>query len=223
VGRYLKTIKMSRNLRIVMTVLLLHVGVLWALQAGLLRRVVEVIVPAQVLVEVYSPQEDKPAPPPPAPKPVKTQLTPVAPPTPLAVNTPAPQPSEITLAPVAPSPPVTSGEKALSNTSATATTAAPPAPPKVELPSSDADYLNNPKPPYPPLSKRMGEQGKVVIRTLIGTDGTALEASIFKSSGFDRLDQAALATARKWRYVPGKRAGVAEAMWFNVPFTFVLE
>ena len=214
---------MSRNLRIVMTVLLLHVGVLWALQAGLLRRVVEVIVPAQVLVEVYSPQEDKPAPPPPAPKPVKTQLTPVAPPTPLAVNTPAPQPSEITLAPVAPSPLVTSGEKALSNTSATATTAAPPAPPKVELPSSDADYLNNPKPPYPPLSKRMGEQGKVVIRTLIGTDGTALEASIFKSSGFDRLDQAALATARKWRYLPGKRAGIAEAMWFNVPFTFVLE
>lgn len=206
-----------------MTVLLLHVGVLWALQAGLLRRVVEVIVPAPVLVEVYSPQEDKPAPPPPAPKPVKTQLTPVAPPTPLAVNTPAPQPSEITLAPVAPSPPVTSGEKALSNTSATATTAAPPAPPKVELPSSDADYLNNPKPPYPPLSKRMGEQGKVVIRTLIGTDGTSLEASIFKSSGFDRLDQAALATARKWRYLPGKRAGVAEAMWFNVPFTFVLE
>jgi protein TonB len=37
------------------------------------------------------------------------------------------------------------------------------------------------------------------------------------------LDQAALATARKWRYVAGKRAGVAEAMWFNVPFTFVLE
>lgn len=214
--------KMSRNLRIVMAVLLLHVGVLWALQTGLLRRVVEVIVPAQVLVEVYSPQEDKPAPPP-APKPVKTQLRPVAPPTPLAVNTPVQQPSEITLAPVSPSPPVTSGEKALSNASTTATTAAPPAPPKVEPPSSDADYLNNPKPPYPPLSKRMGEQGKVVIRTLIGTDGTALEASIFKSSGFDRLDQAALATARKWRYLPGKRAGVAEAMWFNVPFTFVLE
>ena len=93
----------------------------------------------------------------------------------------------------------------------------------MELPSSDADYLNNPKPPYPPLSKRMGEQGKVVIRTLIGVDGMAQEASIHKSSGFDRLDQAALTTARKWRYAPGKRAGVAEAMWFNVPFTFVLE
>ncbi|QTN28860.1 TonB family protein [Rhodoferax sp. AJA081-3] len=214
---------MSRNLRIVGIVLLLHVGALWALQAGLLRRVVEVFVPAQVLVEMHTPQEDKPAPPPPVPTPIKTRQTPVTPPTPLAVTTPTPQPSEITLAPVDPSPPVTAAVKASSNATATATTAAPPAPPKVELPSSDADYLNNPFPPYPALSKRMGEQGKVIIRTLIGADGTAQDASVFKSSGFDRLDQAALATARKWRYVPGKRAGVAEAMWFNVPFTFVLE
>lgn len=214
---------MNRNLRIVVSVLLLHVGALWALQAGLLRRVVEVFVPAQVLVEMHTPQEDKPAPPPPVPTPVKTRQTPVSPPTPLAVTTPTPQPSETTLAPVDPSPPVTAAVKTSSNTTATATTSAPPAPPKVELPSSDADYLNNPFPPYPPMSKRMGEQGKVIIRTLIGADGTAQDASVFKSSGFDRLDQAALTTARKWRYVPGKRAGVAEPMWFNVPFTFVLE
>ncbi len=205
-----------------MTVLLLHVGVIWALQAGLLRRVVEVFVPAQVMVEMVTPQEDKPAPPP-APTPVKTKLTPVTPPTPLAVTTPTLQPSEITLAPVAPSPPVSAGEKTSTIATATTTSTAPPAPPKLELPSSDADYLNNPRPPYPPLSKRMGEQGKVVIRTLIGADGIAQEATIQQSSGFDRLDQAALTTARKWRYVPGKRAGVAEAMWFNVPFTFVLE
>ncbi len=217
---------MSRNLRIVVTVLLLHVGVLWALQAGLLRRVVEVLVPAQVMLEMATPQENKPEPQRPAPTPVKTKQIPAAPPTPLAVATPTPQPSELTLAPVAPSPPANTahtGDKAPSNTTAAATTAAPPAPPKLELPSSDADYLNNPKPPYPPLSKRMNEQGKVIIRTLIGADGTAHDASVYQSSGFDRLDQSALTTARKWRYVPGKRAGVAEAMWFNVPFTFVLE
>jgi protein TonB len=91
------------------------------------------------------------------------------------------------------------------------------------LPSSDADYLNNPRPPYPPMSKRLREQGKVVVRTLIGVDGTAQQAEIKQSSGFDRLDQAALATALRWRYVPGKRAGIAETMWFNLPFTFVLE
>ena len=203
--------------------LLLHVGVLWALQAGLLHRVVEVFVPAQILVEMITPAEDKPEPPPPAPKLVKTKLTPVTPPAPLAVATPTPQPTELAPAPVEPSPPVNVSQKVASNATAIASTAVAPSPPKMELPSSDADYLNNPKPPYPPLSKRMGEQGKVVIRTLIGVDGMAQEASIHKSSGFDRLDQAALTTARKWRYVPGKRAGVAEAMWFNVPFTFVLE
>ena len=100
---------------------------------------------------------------------------------------------------------------------------APPAPPRIELPSSSADYLNNPPPPYPPLSKRLGEQGKVVIRAFIDANGTATQAEVRTSSGYDRLDQAALQTVLKWRYVPGKRAGVAEGMWFNVPIHFVLE
>ncbi len=104
-----------------------------------------------------------------------------------------------------------------------AATPAPVAPPKVELPSSDADYLQNPKAAYPPMSKRLNEQGRVVVRVLIGVDGNAKQVEIRQSSGFDRLDQAALATAQSWRYVPGKRGGVPEAMWFNVPINFVLE
>ena len=104
--------------------------------------------------------------------------------------------------------------------------AAPPTPvaaPKVELPSSDADYLQNRAPPYPAISRRLKEQGKVLIGVLIGVDGTAQKAEIRQSSGFERLDQAALATAQRWRYVPGQRAGVPETMWFNVPINFVLE
>ena len=91
------------------------------------------------------------------------------------------------------------------------------------LPTSDADYLQNPKPNYPPVSKRLGEQGRVVLRVLIGADGTPQRAEILQSSGFDRLDQAGLSAALKWRYVPGKRGGLPEAMWFNVPINFVLE
>ena len=100
---------------------------------------------------------------------------------------------------------------------------AAPAAPRIELPSSNADYLNHPRPAYPPLSKRLGEQGKVVVRVFIDTNGSATQAEIAQSSGFDRLDQTALDTVRRWRYVPGKRAGVPEAMWFNVPINFVLE
>ena len=100
---------------------------------------------------------------------------------------------------------------------------APQAPPKIELPSSHATYLNNTPPAYPPLSKRMGEQGRVVIRALISAEGIAGQASVKTSSGYQRLDQTALRTVLQWRYVPGKRAGVPEAMWFNIPLDFVLE
>jgi protein TonB len=55
---------------------------------------------------------------------------------------------------------------------------APPAPAAVQLPSSDADYLQNPKPAYPPISKRLGEQGKVIVRVLIGTDGQPKKSEI---------------------------------------------
>ena len=103
------------------------------------------------------------------------------------------------------------------------TPAAPPAPAKVELPNASASYLNNPKPPYPALSKRLGEEGKVVVRAWIDTHGRATQAEIKTSSGYERLDQTALQTVLNWRYVPGKRAGVPEAMWFNIPLNFVLE
>ena len=101
--------------------------------------------------------------------------------------------------------------------------AAPFAQPASELPSSRADYLNNPKPAYPPMSRRLGEQGMVVVRVLIETNGTASAAEIRTSSGFSRLDHAAIQTVLGWRYVPGKRNGVAERMWFDVPFNFNLE
>ena len=57
----------------------------------------------------------------------------------------------------------------------------------------------------------------------VATVGSASKAEIRTSSGYERLDQTALQTVLKWRYVPGKRAGVPEAMWFNIPINFVLE
>ncbi len=215
---------MNRNLVIAGSVVVFHVALLWALQTGLLRRAVEVVVPAQILSEFISPPAPKtPAPQPPAPavrQPVVRQRQAVAPaapqPQPVADPTPAPAP---VVAPAAPAAPAVAAPVA----AAPVAPPAPPAPARVELPSSDADYLNNPKPPYPPLSRRLGEQGKVVVRVLIAVDGSAQKAEIRSSSGYERLDQAALATVLRWRYLPGKRGGVPEAMWFNVPINFVLE
>src|SRR6185369_7497415 len=215
-----------RNTFIVGSVMLFHVGALWALQTGLLRRAVEIIVPVQVLSELITPAVPK-VEPPPVPKqlePVKQRvvqktapaLAPAPMPVAIADPTPAPNaPTGIAAAPVA-LPPIAAP------VAEAAAPVAPPAPAKVDLPSSDADYLQNPKPAYPPLSKRLGEQGKVVVRVLIGADGTAHQVELRQSSGYERLDQAALVTVQRWRYVPGKRGGVAEAMWFNVPIYFVL-
>ena len=216
--------RMNRRLLIVAAVIGLHIAGLWALQTGLLRRAVELVVPVQVIADLIELPQPKvePTPPPPAPQPTPkpqpvVRQTPRPQPTPLPVAVADPAPSDhapIIPAPVPPAPAEPSPAPARP---------VEPAVPAVQLPSSTADYLNNPAPAYPPLSRRLGEQGRVVVRVLIGTDGTASQAEIRSSSGFERLDQAALQTVLKWRYVPGKRAGVPEAMWFNVPINFVLE
>lgn len=216
---------MDRRLFIVAAVIGFHVLGLWALQAGLLRRAVELVVPVAVMAELIEPPQPQvtPEPTPPKPQPAPKPVAPVQrvvkqAPMPLAISdpTPAPEaPTGVVSAPPAPQPAVTEP--------VAAAPAAPPAPPKVELPSSDANYLNNPPPPYPPLSKRLGEQGRVVVRVHISTDGIATRAEVQKSSGFPRLDETAIQTVLRWRYVPGKRAGVPEAMWYSVPINFVLD
>lgn len=213
---------MDRRLFIVIAVVGFHVLGLWALQTGLLRRAVELVVPVQVLAELIElPQPQvTPTPAAPQPAPVPQRVTPTKPvprqaAQPIAVAEPVsaePAPTGTTEPqPPAPTMPVAVAEPAQ------------PAPPKIEQPSSSAEHLNNAPPPYPPLSKRLGEQGKVIVRAFIEVNGTASKAEIRSSSGYDRLDQTALQTVLKWRYVPGKRAGAPEAMWFNIPINFVLE
>lgn len=221
---------LSRNALIAIGVVLLHVGALWALQTGLLRRAVEIIVPATLLTEYVSPPapvtQAAPPPPAPAPKPQRpTQVKAPAPrpaPEPLPIADTTPSPNAITVSPAKADPeppaPITAAGPATP-------TAAPPAPaaPKIEQPSSNAAYLQNPAPAYPAISKRMGEQGKVVLRVFISTDGLPQKIEINQSSGFDRLDRQAQDTVLRWKFVPGKRNGVPEAMWYLVPINFVLE
>jgi len=204
-------------------VVLFHLGALWALQTGLLQRAVAVMVPVQLLSEfIASPRPNVAPPSPPVPKPVtppvRHQTAALPPPMPLAITDPTP-------APQAPVGVVQQPVALASMRTPVAATLGPPVPPspQVELPSSDADYLQNPTPAYPAHSRRLGEQGKAIVRVLIGVDGRAQKAEIRQSSGYERLDLAALATVQRWRYVPGKRGGIPESMWFSVPINFVLE
>ncbi len=87
----------------------------------------------------------------------------------------------------------------------------------------DADYLKNPAPAYPPLSRRMGEEGKVVLRVSVNAQGSADSVEIRTSSGSQRLDESALNTVRNWKFIPAKRGNTAVQSWVLVPINFKLE
>lgn len=89
-------------------------------------------------------------------------------------------------------------------------------------PRFDANYLNNPAPVYPPLSRRLGEQGRVLLRVYVEPDGVASRVEINSGSGFERLDHAALSAVRKWRFVPARQGSAAVGAWVVVPIHFSL-
>ena len=100
---------------------------------------------------------------------------------------------------------------------------APPAAEPVSQPRFDADYLNNPAPPYPPLSRRMGEEGKVALRVSVNPQGAADSVEVKTSSGSTRLDEAAVNTVKRWKFIPAKRGESAIQSWVLVPIIFKLE
>lgn len=85
------------------------------------------------------------------------------------------------------------------------------------------DALQNPKPPYPSLSRRLGEEGAVLLRVRVLIDGTAGEVRVLRSSGYPRLDEAAKNTVAQWRFIPARRGERAEEAWVQVPIDFTLK
>jgi protein TonB len=87
----------------------------------------------------------------------------------------------------------------------------------------DADYLRNPKPPYPLTARRMREEGKVILRVLVTSEGAAGSLEIKTSSGSARLDESALRTVRQWKFIPARRGNTPVQSWVLVPIVFKLE
>lgn len=87
----------------------------------------------------------------------------------------------------------------------------------------DADYLDNPKPAYPKVSRKLGEEGKVILRVRVSATGLPEHIELKHTSGSPRLDQAALDTVIRWRFVPARRGDEAIASWVLVPVAFNLQ
>lgn len=163
------------------------------------------------------------------------QMLPSAPPTPEIVpprpKTPTPQIKPQPQAKPLPTPPVIAAQ-----TAAPAAAEAPRAPEKptpvasapapaqlaVSEPRFDADYLDNPAPVYPPVSRRTGEEGKVILRVFVEPDGRPSQILIRSGSGSDRLDKAAEAAVWRWKFVSARRGSEAVGAWVLVPIVFSL-
>jgi len=90
------------------------------------------------------------------------------------------------------------------------------------VPRFDADYLNNPAPMYPRVSRRLREQGVVMLRVYVLPSGLPEVVELKSSSGSTRLDESALEAVRKWKFVPAQSGGRAVSAWVIVPIEFSL-
>ena len=102
--------------------------------------------------------------------------------------------------------------------------ATPPSPVVLDTePDYKADYLNNPRPPYPMVARRMGYHGKVILDVEVLAEGKAGDVKLHQSSGYDILDNAAIQTVKTWRFTPARHFGQAVTQRFLVPIKFSLE
>ena len=99
-----------------------------------------------------------------------------------------------------------------------------------ELPTAPADseptalaYLTRTRVPYPREAIALRQQGTVILRVLVGTDGVPQAIEIDKSSGSRSLDNAARDAVRRWTFQAGTRNGISAALWARVPIKFDLQ
>jgi protein TonB len=202
----------KRSLAFVL-VIIIHALFFWVLASGLGAKLVQTVVgPVETKIIEELPEEDNEPPPPP---PDFEQPPPYVPPPEVSV--------EIAVD--------TGPTTAISGATSERPVAAPPppAPAPVERkavktpPSTTGKGARATQPEYPPSSRRAGEAGTVILAVYVLDNGRAGEVKIQKSSGFPKLDEAAVKEVqRNYRFVPGKEDGKPVPMWHTFAITFKL-
>ena len=76
---------------------------------------------------------------------------------------------------------------------------------------------------YPAVAEENGVQGRVIVRFVVGKDGSISNASVVRSVD-PSLDKEALRVVKAMpRWIPGKQNGAAVPVWFTLPVTFQLQ
>ena len=92
----------------------------------------------------------------------------------------------------------------------------------VIMPNPFAKGLNNPKPPYPLMSRRLNEEGKVVLNVCVSLSGLVENLKLEKTSGHQRLDDIAIETVKRWKFIPAKNQDRDINACYLLPVQFIL-
>lgn len=190
-------------------VVVFHILLIWGLMNGLGRKAIELLpapIETKILEEIKPPVE---APPPPKPE-FEPPPPPYIPPPDIIIQQPVQATTAITqtttVKPVAPAPPVT--PKKVVNVA-----------PKIDINGSPRACR---EPEYPSASERLGESGISGISLLVGADGKVSQSRVDASSGFKRLDDAAIKAFSRCKFTVGTTNGVPSASWFSIRYKWVV-
>ncbi|MGE4323707.1 MAG: energy transducer TonB [Sphingobium sp.] len=167
---------------------------------------------------------------------VVVNLTPAPPPPPPAAEEPPPpavpevvSPPPIVFTPVPPRPQVRTAPEPTPISAPVTAPPAPAAPPSkpagpstVQAGDLGAQMVSGRPPRYPTESRRKREQGTVLLSLVVGLDGRVMTIAVANSSGFSRLDRAALDAVRLWRWTPVIRDGQPVLVRGVVEIPFIL-
>jgi protein TonB len=97
-------------------------------------------------------------------------------------------------------------------------------PPPITFSPARALFATHTTPDYPPLSRRLGEQGTLRLKLSITPQGAVADAMVVNSSGHPRLDEAAVDWVKThWRYQPAMRGPTAVPSTADAVVTFKLQ
>ncbi len=195
----------SRRTVVFLAIVAVHVLLIWAFASGLATKAVELIAPPidTTIIEEEKSVDEPPPPPPPDLERPPVQVVPPEISITVAADAPPPPIANVTTTPPPPRP------------------IAPPAPvartvmSRVSGPSTD-EY-------YPSISRSAGEEGRPVIKVCLAVNGKMESAVIAESSGFSRLDEAAVRVAKASRWKAPTEGGKAVAGCANLPIRFTLK
>jgi periplasmic protein TonB len=183
-------------------VLVLHLGLLYVLNNGLSHSWTPLDLGPLEAEFIDEPQIEPAEPPPPRMQTLPVDTLPIPD---IAIDLPSESANAISLAPAPIAAPV-------------AARAAPVLePPRLDRKRSLV------APAYPPTSRRLGEEGRVVVNVYVLADGRVGDVQVLTSSGYERLDAAALEHVRRnWHFDAATRDGAAVATWGAFGVTFAI-